>query len=79
MQLTERRHLSNRLRLWRVDHGLSLGELSDLTGCSKSMLSRVERGQREMSPLMKANLARRLSVPIRDLFDVEALAEDDAA
>lgn len=65
--------LRNKMRRWRVDTGLSLDEMADLTGMSKSMLSRVERGERELAPLTKAKVARRLGVPIRDLFDVEEL------
>ncbi len=63
--------LRNRLRCWRIDTGLSLDELADLTGMSKSMLSRVERGERELAPLTKVRVARRLGVPVRDLFEIE--------
>jgi transcriptional regulator with XRE-family HTH domain len=71
--------LRNRLRLWRVDNGLSIHELSDLTGLSTPFLSRVERGERQLAPLTKARVARCLGVPIRDLFDVEEIEEDAAA
>jgi len=67
--------LRNRLRLWRADVGLTLGEVADLTGLSVAMLSLVERGQRELAPLTKVRVARRLGVPIRDLFDVEGLED----
>lgn len=69
------RQLRNRLRLWRADVGLTLGEVADLTGLSVAMLSLVERGQRELAPLTKVRVARRLGVPIRDLFDVEGLED----
>lgn len=62
------------LRSWRLSNGLSIDELSDLTGVSKSMLSRTERGQRDLAPLTKAKVARRLGVPIRDLFEVSDAA-----
>lgn len=65
--------LKNRLRVWRTDNGLTLEELSDLTGLSVPMLSRVERGERELAPLTKVKVSRRLGVPIRQLFDVEEL------
>lgn len=63
--------LSNRLRQWRVDTGLTLQEVADLTGVSVSMLSRVERGQKHLSPQTKVRVARRLGVRVADLFDVE--------
>lgn len=61
---------TSRLRSWREAAELSLAEVSDLTGMSVSMLSRVERGERGLTPLGKVALARRLGVRIRDLFDV---------
>ena len=65
--------LNNRLRLWRVNEGLSLTEVSDLTGYSPAMLSRAERGERLFSPLAKVRVARRLGVRISDLFDPDPL------
>jgi transcriptional regulator with XRE-family HTH domain len=67
--------LTNRLRLWRVDHGLTIEELSDLTGMSTAMISRVERGDRQLAPLTKVKVARRLGVPVRELFDVEEVSD----
>lgn len=65
----------NRLRQWRADNDVSLDEAADLTGMSKSMLSRVERGQRGLSAAAKVKIARRLDVPVRDLFEVEPIEE----
>ena len=48
--------LDNRLRLWRVSHGLTMVELGDLTGLSESMVSYVERGERKLAPLTKARV-----------------------
>lgn len=59
-----------RLRQWRRDKGLSLEEVYGLSGISPAMLSRVERGQRELAPLTKVKLARALGVPVRELFPV---------
>lgn len=64
----------SRLRAWRLANGLSLDDVCDLTGLSKSMISRVERGERDLAPLTKVKVARRLGVPVRDLFAVEAAA-----
>lgn len=65
--------LRNRLRIWRVDHGLTLEEVCDISGVSPPMWSRVERGERQFAPLTKVKIARRLGVPIHDLFEVEEL------
>lgn len=73
MVQTNTQHLRNRLRLWRVDAGLSLDDVADLTGMSKSMVSRVERGERELAPMTKVKVARRLGVRVSDLFEVEEL------
>ena len=70
---TNVQHLRSRLRQWRVDAGLSLDEAADLTGMSKSMLSRVERGERELAPMSKVRVARRLGVRVSDLFEVEEI------
>ena len=67
--------LDNRLRQWRVDNGLSLQELSDLTGLSPSGLSRLERGQRQPLPLTRVKIARRLGVTVGSLFEVEPLGD----
>lgn len=64
-----------RLRQWRLDKGLSLDEVYGLSGISPAMLSRVERGQRELAPLTKVKLARALGVPVRELFDVADVAQ----
>ncbi len=64
---------TTRLREWRVHQGLTLDEVADVTGMSKSMLSRAERGERHLAPLTRIQMARRLHVPVRDLFEVEEL------
>jgi transcriptional regulator with XRE-family HTH domain len=69
--------LKNRLRLWRAENGLTLEEESDLTGLSIAMLSRVERGQRQLAPLTRVRVARRLGMRVRDLFEVEELDDVD--
>ncbi|MDQ3641494.1 MAG: helix-turn-helix transcriptional regulator [Actinomycetota bacterium] len=70
--------LKNRLRVWRVDHGLTLEECADISGVSVPMWSRVERGERQFAPLTKVKIARRLGVPIHELFDVERLDDESA-
>jgi transcriptional regulator with XRE-family HTH domain len=60
---------------WRAAHDLSLRDVADLVGLSESMLSRVERGERQLRATTKALVARRLGVPIGDLFDIEPVEE----
>lgn len=70
---------TNRLRLWRADNGLSLDEMSGLTGLSPSMLSLAERGLRQLAPMTRVRVARRLGARVADLFDVEPVDESDDA
>ena len=42
-------NLGTVIMIERVRHGMTLGELSDLSGVSKSHLSRVENGKRRPS------------------------------
>jgi len=67
--------LRNRLRLWRVESGLTQDEVADLSGLSKAYISRMERGEREPRPLTKVKIARRLGVQVSDLFDVEQIED----
>lgn len=66
----------SRLRCWRRENGYSLQETAALTGYSVPMMSRVERGERNLSPRAKVQVARRLGAPIGDLFDIEPVPED---
>ncbi|MEU8275718.1 helix-turn-helix domain-containing protein [Microbispora bryophytorum] len=65
---------TTRFRAWRLAKELSLDEVADLTGLSKAMLSRAERGQRELAPMTKVKVARRLGVAVRDLFEVSEVS-----
>jgi transcriptional regulator with XRE-family HTH domain len=70
-----KKQLGNRLRQWRLEKGFLLEDVAGLTGVSIAMLSRVERGERQLKPETKVRIARRLGVRVADLFDVEELAE----
>jgi transcriptional regulator with XRE-family HTH domain len=59
------------LKVWRERHRLTLEELGDLIGYTRSHLSRVERGERALSAEAKVRVARRLGVPIRELFPIQ--------
>ncbi|MFJ1701818.1 helix-turn-helix domain-containing protein [Kitasatospora sp. NPDC088346] len=56
-----------RLRRLRAKRGLTLAELSDATGISKSTLSRLESGQRRPSLELLLPLAGAYRVPLDDL------------
>lgn len=60
------------LARWRAEHGLTLEEVSGLTGYSVATLSRVERGLRDIPPLRRVKIARLLGVKVGDLFRVPA-------
>lgn len=66
-----------KLRIWRVGEGLTLEEVAGLTGLSVGMISKVERGRAVMAPLTRVVFARRLGVPIQQLFDVEPVEIDE--
>lgn len=61
------------LRAWREAQQLTLAEVGALTGLSESYLSRVERGERDVSPLTKVAIARRLGAHLGELFPVTKL------
>lgn len=71
---TNANYPGNRLRQWRVDAGLSQDDVADLTGLSKSMVSLVERGMRELAPMTKVRVARGLGVRISELFGAEEVS-----
>ena len=56
-----------RLKSLRVQHGVTLVALSDLTGISKSTLSRLETGQRRPSLELLLPLAQTYGVPLDEL------------
>lgn len=68
--------ITSKLRRWREGSGLSLRDVADLTGLSVPYISRIERGQRSLAPMTRATFARRLGVPIGDLFEVDPLEVD---
>ena len=59
---------TNKLRRFRETHGLSLRDVAAVSGLSRAMLSRVERGERRLSGLKKISLAQSLGVAVEDLF-----------
>lgn len=65
----------SKLRSWRRSRGWTLAEVGGLTGLSESMISYLERGEKQLSPAAKVRVSRCLGARIQDLFDVEPAAE----
>lgn len=55
------------LRLWREHRGLTLQELGERAGCTRQMLSMIERGKASPSADLLARLAAVLRVDMDDL------------
>lgn len=76
---TQSNHLTwkatSRLGAWRERNGLTLREVSDLTGISESMLCRVESGERQLAPLTCVQLARNLGVQVKEIFEPRVTPE----
>ena len=56
------------LRLLRQRNGLSLGQLSDMTGLSKDTITHLENGRADPQPYQVRILARVLNVRQPDLI-----------
>ncbi|MBE8520932.1 helix-turn-helix domain-containing protein [Amycolatopsis sp. H6(2020)] len=64
-----------RLKRLRTQRGLSLSELSELTGISKSTLSRLEAGQRRPSLELLLPIVRSYRVPLDELIGGPEVAD----
>lgn len=64
-------NLGLRLRATRRIKGMRLKELSDLAGCSESMISKIENGRSQPSLQMLHQLCSALGVSIASLFETE--------
>jgi DNA-binding XRE family transcriptional regulator len=60
------------LRDARLAADLTLRELAYFAGCSHTTISRLERGDLDVAPLLKARIARVLRVPVCDLWPPES-------
>jgi transcriptional regulator with XRE-family HTH domain len=62
------RYLGNTIRELRLRHGLTIAEVSDQTGISRGMLSKIENAQTATSLETLAKLAGALGVSLSTLF-----------
>jgi transcriptional regulator with XRE-family HTH domain len=60
--------MPNRIRELRKARGMTLEQLGDRIGCGVTMMSDLERGQRELSYYWMQKLAKVLKVQAADLF-----------
>jgi transcriptional regulator with XRE-family HTH domain len=70
---------ASRLRRWRLEHGVKVKDVADLTGLSEAHISRIERGENRAAPLTKIRMARQLGVRVADIFDPEDVVGPDWA
>jgi transcriptional regulator with XRE-family HTH domain len=59
------------LRDARTDQDLSLRQLAFFSHVSHTTIARLERGDLDVAPALKARIARALRVPVSELWTVE--------
>ena len=67
-KLTPDQHLGNFLRRYRMEHGLTLADVSARAGISRGMLSKIENGQTSASLNTLTRVARALGVTLSTMF-----------
>lgn len=55
----------------RMQHGLTLKQMSEMTGISKTTLNEIENDKRSPTLEVLAQVAKALNIKITDLFDSE--------
>ncbi|MEJ0010881.1 MAG: helix-turn-helix transcriptional regulator [Alphaproteobacteria bacterium] len=60
--------LARLLREKRLEEGLSHQTLADLSGVSRSMISRMESGERSPTVIFCLKLAKALRIPLSDML-----------
>jgi transcriptional regulator with XRE-family HTH domain len=68
--------IAGRVRALRGERGLSLEALAGRSGVSRSMISRVERGESSPTAVVLDRIANGLGVPLAGLFDEERAPAD---
>jgi len=61
-------NIGKRLKKFRQEHGLSMAELSKLSGVSISMISKIEHGKSQPPISTYDNIARGLGISLSQLF-----------
>jgi len=68
--------LGNRLKVGRAERGLTQAELARLAGVTRQTISSIENREFVPSTLLAFVLAKRLWMPVEELFSLEG-DEDD--
>src|SRR5829696_5442247 len=61
--------LSTKLRILRVERGLTLRDAEQLTGVDKDTLSKIERGRRYPHDITLSKIAKGYGVPVEELLE----------
>ena len=69
-----KREIKKRVKEIRTGRGLTMKELADAIGCTKSYISQIESGAAAPSLSMLGKLAKALNVAVVDLFDDEGVS-----
>src|SRR5215207_8138908 len=70
--------LSTKLRILRVERGLTLRDAEQLTGVDKDTLSKIERGRRHPHDVTLAKIAQGYDVPVEELLEEPVAPLDEA-
>mgnify|MGYP000087717617 CR=1 FL=1 len=62
------KHVAERLKRLRVERGLTLDQLADLSGVSRAMISRIERSEASPTAALLARLCSALGVSLSVFF-----------
>src|SRR5260221_8703246 len=71
--------IARRARELRAARGLTLDALAERSGVSRSMISRIERGESSPTAVLLERLATGLSVPLASLFEAPAASPEPIA
>jgi len=71
--------IAQRVHALRSAQGLSLESLAARSGVSRSMISRIERGQSSATAVLLEKIATALDVPLATLFNAPTAAADPVA
>ncbi len=63
--------LSNRIKDFRSDHGLTQAELAERVGVTRKTVNTVENGVFVPSAVLALKLAKALGVSVEQLFQIE--------
>jgi len=71
MKKAKQARLANRLRVGRAERRLTQEELARAAGVTRQTISSIETGQYVPSALLAFVLAKRLRMPVEELFHLE--------